>query len=51
MLDQRASFDQQVADLEHGWNHDPRWSGIKRGYSAKRGSQAAGQRENRAHPG
>ena len=35
MLDQRASFDQQVADLEHGWNHDPRWSGIKRDYSAK----------------
>ena len=35
MLDQHASFHQQVTDLEDRWNNDPRWSGIKRDYSAK----------------
>ena len=35
MVDNFASSEQQVADLEHRWNNDPRWSGIKRDYSAK----------------
>ncbi len=35
MPDQQPCFDNQVADLEQSWANDPRWSGIKRDYSAK----------------
>lgn len=30
----KASFDQQVADLEKDWAENPRWAGVQRDYSA-----------------
>ena len=35
MVDSHTSFDQQATDLERRWEMDPRWSGIKRDYTAK----------------
>ena len=30
----RPFFDDQVAELEQSWAHDPRWSGVERSYAA-----------------
>jgi len=35
MVNYHSTFDQQVSDLEQRWETDPRWSGIKRNYSAR----------------
>src|SRR5690606_10682502 len=34
-LNQQLSRDQQIQALENDWAHNPRWKGIKRGYSAE----------------
>ena len=33
-LNQQLSREQQIAALEKDWANNPRWKGVKRGYSA-----------------
>ena len=33
-LTEQLSREQQIAALENDWSHNPRWKGVKRGYSA-----------------
>ena len=43
--------EQQIAQLEKDWAENPRWKGIKRGYSAADVVQAARLAADRAHAG
>ena len=53
-LTQQLSREQQIAALEKDWANNPRWKGVKRGYSAAdvvrlRGSMPVSYTHLRAH--
>ncbi len=49
-LTQQLSREQQIAALEKDWANNPRWKGVKRGYSAADVVRLRGSVQPRAHP-
>ncbi len=50
-LNEQLSREQQIAALEKDWAQNPRWKGVKRGYSAADVVRLRGCLQHRAHAG